>query len=46
MTGQTVTDLDAGGVVVKSAAGEERIEAATIIWAAGVLASGLAVKLV
>jgi NADH dehydrogenase len=45
MTGHAVTDLDATGVVVKSGAGEQRIDAATIIWAAGVLASGLAVKL-
>ncbi len=45
MTGHTVTDLDASGVVVKSDGVEQRIDAGTIIWAAGVLASGLAVKL-
>jgi NADH dehydrogenase len=45
MTGHTVTDLDAGGVVVKSDGGEQRIAAGTIIWAAGVLASELAMQL-
>ena len=45
MTGHMVTGIDAGGVVVKSDAGEQRIEAGTTIWAAGVLASDLAVKL-
>src|SRR5436190_357490 len=45
MTGHMVTDLNAGGVVVRSGSGEERIEAGTIIWAAGVLASELAPKL-
>jgi NADH dehydrogenase len=45
MTGHMVTDLDAAGVVVRSDGGEERIDAETIIWAAGVLASGLAPQL-
>jgi NADH dehydrogenase len=45
MTGHMVTDLDAGGVVVRSDAGEERIDAGTIIWAAGVLAAGVAGQL-
>jgi NADH dehydrogenase len=45
MTGHSVTDLDAGGVVVRSGETEERIEAGTIIWAAGVLASELAPQL-
>jgi NADH dehydrogenase len=40
-----VTDLDADGVVVHSDAGDERIDAATIIWAAGVLAAGVAGQL-
>ncbi len=37
-----VTDLDVEGVDVRTAAGEERIPAKTIIWAAGVLASSVA----
>lgn len=37
-TGEMVTELDAGGVTI----GEERIEAKTVIWAAGVQASPLA----
>src|SRR3954471_16577111 len=46
MVGHMVTDLDAHGVVVRRGDGaEERIEAATIIWAAGVLASELARQL-
>jgi NADH dehydrogenase len=45
MTGHMVTDLDADGVVVRSAAGDERIDAGTIIWAAGVLAAGVAGRL-
>jgi NADH dehydrogenase len=40
-----VTGLDADGVVVHSDAGDERIDAATIIWAAGVLAAGVAGQL-
>lgn len=40
-TGAMVTDLDAGGVVL----GESRVEARTIIWAAGVAASSLAAAL-
>ena len=36
MVDHTVTDIDADGVVI----GDERIRAGTIIWAAGVLASG------
>ena len=38
----TVTDLDAGGVVVRNGEREERIRARTIIWAAGVLAASIA----
>jgi NADH:quinone reductase (non-electrogenic) len=45
MTGQMVTDIDANGVVVRAGDAEERIDAGTIIWAAGVLASGLAPQL-
>jgi NADH dehydrogenase len=45
MNSHTVTDLDANGVVVRSDAGEERIDAGTIIWAAGVLAAGVAGQL-
>jgi NADH dehydrogenase len=45
MTGHMVTGLDADGVVVHSDAGDERIDAATIIWAAGVLAAGVAGQL-
>jgi NADH dehydrogenase len=46
MVGQMVTDLDARGVVVRQGDGpEQRIEAGTIIWAAGVLASELATQL-
>jgi NADH dehydrogenase len=45
MTGHSVTDLDADGVVVRSDGGEERIDAGTIIWAAGVLAAGVAGRL-
>jgi NADH dehydrogenase len=45
MTGHMVTDIDADGVVVRSGDAEERIDAGTVIWAAGVLASGLASRL-
>ena len=40
-TGAMVTGLDAGGVVL----GESRVEARTIVWAAGVAASSLAAEL-
>jgi NADH dehydrogenase len=36
-----VTGIDADGVVTKNGGAEERVRAGTIIWAAGVLASGL-----
>jgi NADH:ubiquinone reductase (H+-translocating) len=43
MVGHMVTGLDADGVMVRAGDGpEQRIEAATIIWAAGVLASEVA----
>jgi NADH:ubiquinone reductase (H+-translocating) len=46
MVHQLVTDLDADGVVVRDARdAEQRIDAGTIIWAAGVLASELAGQL-
>jgi len=35
MTGARVTDIDAGGLSI----GEERIDAGTVVWAAGVIAS-------
>ncbi len=38
MVNHMVTDIDADGVVI----GDERIRAGTVIWAAGVLASGMA----
>jgi NADH dehydrogenase len=41
LTGRTVTDMNAGTVVV----GEERIPARTVVWAAGVTASSLAGRL-
>ena len=41
LTGRTVTGVDAGGVTVD----DERIAARTIVWAAGVTASGLASRL-
>jgi NADH dehydrogenase len=37
LVGRMVTDLDADGVMI----GDERVRAGTVIWAAGVLASGL-----
>ncbi len=40
-----VTDVDAGGVVVKTAEGESRVATKTVIWAAGVRASSLATLL-
>jgi NADH dehydrogenase len=43
LTSHTVTDIDAEGVTIRDPAGEtERIAARTVIWAAGVTASGLA----
>jgi NADH dehydrogenase len=45
MTGHLVTDLNADGVVVSADGAEQRIDAGTIIWAAGVLASELASQL-
>jgi|tagenome__1003787_1003787.scaffolds.fasta_scaffold20963722_4 NADH dehydrogenase len=46
MVDHRVTDLDADGVVVRAGDGPaQRIEAGTIIWAAGVLASELAGQL-
>jgi NADH:ubiquinone reductase (H+-translocating) len=40
---RTVTDIDGHGIVVASSGGaSERIEARTVVWAAGVVASGLA----
>ncbi len=41
MTGRTVNGIDADGVTV----GDERIAARTVVWAAGVTASGLASQL-
>jgi len=38
-TGAFVTDLDPGGVAIKTATGTERIAARTVIWSAGVKAS-------
>jgi NADH dehydrogenase len=40
-----VTNLDDQGVVVRAGDNEERIEARTVIWAAGVLAAGIAGQL-
>jgi NADH dehydrogenase len=45
-TGQTVTGVDADGVTLSAADGTtQRIESKTVIWAAGVTASGLAAQL-
>ena len=45
-TGQTVVGIDGDGVMLRMADGtEERIAARTVIWAAGVTASGLATGL-
>jgi len=42
-TGSKVTEIDAGGVMVETTGGaRERIEARTVLWAAGVAASPLA----
>ncbi len=38
----TVDSIDSGGITVKTADGSERMTARTILWAAGVQASGLA----
>jgi NADH:quinone reductase (non-electrogenic) len=40
--GSRVTAIDTEGVTIETAAGEERIAAKTVIWAAGVQAAGLA----
>jgi NADH dehydrogenase len=40
-TGVLVTDVDDAGLTVKTPTGTERIEAKTVVWAAGVKASGL-----
>lgn len=40
-TGAIVTGLDAEGVTVRTPGGEQRIAARTVLWAAGVAASGL-----
>jgi NADH dehydrogenase len=45
MTEQTVVGVDADGVAIESAGETERIPSKTVIWAAGVTASGLAGKL-
>jgi len=43
LTGQTVTGIDGGGVTLGTADGTtERISSRTVVWAAGVAASGLA----
>jgi NADH dehydrogenase len=39
--GAQATTIDAGGLILKTAGGEERIPARTVIWAAGVRAAGL-----
>ncbi len=44
-TGVTVTDVDAEGVWVNGPTGRERIQARTVLWAAGVAASPLGRKL-
>ncbi len=43
--GVRVTEIDDAGVTIKGPAGSERIEARTVIWAAGVRASSLGLKL-
>jgi NADH dehydrogenase len=45
MTETLVTDIGPESVTVRSRAGEERIESHTVLWAAGVEASPLAVRL-
>jgi NADH dehydrogenase len=44
-TGVIVTGVDANGVTLKTKSGEERIPSHTIIWAAGVAASGFGKQL-
>jgi NADH:ubiquinone reductase (H+-translocating) len=44
--GHTVVDVDAGGVTIEDGAGNrERVATRTVVWAAGVTASGLATRL-
>ena len=46
LTGRTVVDVDGEGVTVEDGGGrQERIPTRTVIWAAGVTASGLAARL-
>ena len=46
MLARTVVDIDEGGVAIEDASGaRERIDSRTVIWAAGVMASGLATRL-
>jgi NADH dehydrogenase len=46
LSSRTVTSIDAEGVTIRDPAGEsERIDARSVIWAAGVTASGLAGRL-
>jgi NADH dehydrogenase len=47
MTGRAVTAVDGGGVVIESGVdgAPERVDSRTVIWAAGVTASGLASRL-
>jgi NADH:ubiquinone reductase (H+-translocating) len=46
MTGQTVIDVDAESVTIRDSAGEiQRIPTRTVVWAAGVTASGLGAQL-
>jgi len=46
LLGRTVVDIDAGGFAIEAPDGSrERIPARTVIWAAGVTASGLAARL-
>src|SRR5205823_9399625 len=46
MLGRTVVSIDSGGVTIQDAGGvTERIAARTVVWAAGVTASGLASRL-
>jgi len=41
MTGCRVSAIDAGGTTLQTAAGEQRLQARTVLWAAGVAASPL-----
>ena len=45
LTGRTVTEVDAGGVMLEGRDGAERIASRAVVWAAGVTASGLAGRL-